>query len=90
MFSKRTLIAVTVIGIAFYYGRWRQQNSADQEHLEQSVIDSWNSLISKPKTTFKRIAVGCVIFCHCLKYGGELHYASDRKGSVAKHYATVH
>ena len=60
MFSKRTLFALTVIGIAFYYDSWRRQSSADREHLEQSVIDSWNSLISKPKTTFRRIAVGCV------------------------------
>lgn len=58
MFSKRTIFAVVVIAIAFYYSKLKKQRNVDQEILEQSVIDSWNSQISKPKTTFQRIAVG--------------------------------
>ena len=56
MFSKKTLLALVVIATAFYYGKWKKQR--DTDHLEQAIIDTWNSLISKPQNPFRRVAVG--------------------------------
>ena len=58
MFSNRTLFAFVVIAIAFYYGKRRKLASSDQDHVDQAVIDAWNSQISKPQNQFQRIAVG--------------------------------